>query len=300
MKRNRDIFFAQDKTATVAVVGRLKELMLRNPELSWAAVVDGAFDYPADEPLPYALTGKNCFEGAAFEGLEKAAPWLVPISPDEQGEQFLMTLVRHCSGRPMLSFVATRTTLASLNTAWTNLHWVMDEDGQRMLLRFTDTRILPSLPQVLTPQQWAAYTGFLSYWLFIDREGKLSESLMANNDSIRENEVVISQRQMNALLQYAEPDAVIDMLKETMSDIIPDKLANSHLFVFVNETCLIARKYDVETFSDVFSMVTASFITAGKSNTNQDMIALLRSKAWRGGELNDAILAANIIEDGGM
>jgi hypothetical protein len=152
------IFFAQDGMAVSTVIDLLGEQVKAQPDLHWAALLDAAFDYPASEPMPYGANGVNCYMLDDFKGLERAAPWLVPLPSCDADQQQLRELLRHCRGRPMLSFVASREPTVTLKEAWAKLHWICAVDDQRMLLRMADTRILPVLPRVLTPKQWAAFT----------------------------------------------------------------------------------------------------------------------------------------------
>ena len=297
MKKNDDMFFAQDTTATAAVVAQLSQMMLDAPEARWMAVIDGAFDYYADGPLPYAATGKNCFHSPLFEGLEGAAPWLMPITSDEDGKQLLTKLVRHCSGRPMLSFVSTCLTAQQMCEAWANLHWLEDEDGLRMLLRFADTRILTALQAVLTCQEWAAYTTPLTTWMLIDREGKLAKVTMGGETiPTTGSKVTISQSQIDKLLRIAEPDYVIDLLEDTMPDVISGYRKNSDLYYFVQRQCELVYENGVTSFSDLISIVVAALLTGGVGRKYESLVSLLSEKIWQTDKLGEAIIAAQILD----
>lgn len=197
----------------------------------------------------------------------------------------------------MLSFLATEGEVAAIAGSWERLHWVTDNDGRRMLLRFADTRILATLPTALAPQQWAAYTLPLARWLIIDRHGKLTSLPLTSEGMSPLENVEITQAQMDSLLRYSEPDAVIDMLLETMSDIIPNELRGSALYNFVSGTCSLAHQHDVAAFPDLVALVVAAFLTNGGSNSDEQVIDLLKSKTWDVGDLSGALLEMRIFEE---
>jgi hypothetical protein len=288
-------FFAQDATAISTVIAMMGEHIQAQPDLHWAALVDAAFDYPATEPAPYTFKGINCYQLDAFEGLQGAAPWLVPLPSDDPNQQELRKLLRHCRERPMLSFVASRQPAITLKDDWANLHWVCAEDEQNMLLRLADTRILPVLPQVLTPEQWSAFTAPLEHWLLINREGQLVTCPLANKCVIASKKIKLTQAQLDALLHVSEADAVIDLLVENMPEIIPVNIKKSQLYKIVNESCVLAQAHRIEVFSDTVSLAVAACLTSGESNTNKKLIVLLDAGKWISAKLGDAILAENII-----
>jgi hypothetical protein len=106
-----------------------------------------------------------------------------------------------------------------------------------MLLRFADTRVLAVLPHILEPTQWRAYTEPLAYWLVLERDGLFTSLKMAQED-IKSDEVIrLSQPQIDTLLQASQPDAIIDLLRETMSDIVPNEIRNSALHALITASC---------------------------------------------------------------
>jgi hypothetical protein len=292
-------FFAQDEMSHLAVFTRLREYAKAQPDLHWAALVDAAFDYPESDEAPYASGGINCYLLDAYQGLKAAAPWLMPLSlndlASDDPQSPLKKLLRHCRERPMLSFVASRKPSMTLKEDWANLHWITDADNQRMLLRLADTRILPNLPQVLTPEQWAAFTAPLAHWLVINREGQLVTCPLAAKETIASGPIQLTQAQMDALMQAAEADAVIDLLAESMPNIIPADIKKSRFYTLVNDSCQLAQAHQIEAFDDTVSLAVAACLTSGASNKNPLLLALLKGKKWASGKLGEALVAEAII-----
>lgn len=281
--------------AISTAIALLSAHMKAQPDLHWAALVDGAFDYPSTELAPYAATGINCYMLDAFEGLQAAAPWLMPLSSSDPDQQQLRKLLRHCKERPMLSFVASREPTMTLKEGWANLHWICTADEQRMLLRMADTRILPMLPQVLTAAQWAAFTAPLEHWLLINREGQLVTCPLAAKDTTSSTKIELTQAQLDTLLQAAEADAVIDLFVENMPEIIPADIKKSQLYNLIDESCQLAQAYQIQTFSDTVSLAVAACLTSGESNKDPKLLALLGAGEWTPSKLGEAILDENII-----
>ncbi len=288
-------YFAQDALEVSSVLTSLTEHINAAPYLYWAALVDGAFDFPEVEQTPYALEGINCYSFDVFEGLEAASPWLISLSLEDQSVSQLRELLIHCRGRPMLSFVASLQPIPSLAKKWADLHWIYSEDDQRMLLRLADTRILPELPHALSSEQWAAFTADLNHWYYINRQGLLAACSLAAKDITPSSQIRLTQGQLDILLEASEPDTVIDLIVEGMQEIIPSHLKKSEFYSLIYKTCELGRLHGVEIFSDTVSLAVAACLTSGQSNSTPRLIALLSEKRWMPGKLGEAVLADGII-----
>lgn len=288
-------FYAQDPIAVSAAIATLNELRIAHPELYWAALVDSAFDYPASDHLPYELGGINCYLDDEFAGLHKAAPWLMPIYDSSPDSRLLNTVFRHCGARPMISIVGSRVPLDSLSEHWKSLHRVDVLDHGHMLLRIADTRVLAVLPRILDPAQWRAYTEPLAHWLVLERGGKLAALPMAPDDLTADEAIQLRQRQVDALLQASQPDAIIDLLMETMSDIVPDEIRNADFHKLIQASCELAESHGIENFADTFALAVAACITIGTSNNNIEIDKLLRSRQWHQGELGEKLVLLGVV-----
>ena len=281
--------------AIPAVIDSFKEYVAAQPGLHWAILIDSAFDYPAAGETLYAPGSSNCYRFDAYEGLQEVAPLLLPISTDAAGQELLKRVLRHCNGRPMLSLVASRLPCETLNERWQDLHWVTDADGQRMLLRVADTRILPALPQILEREQWSAFTSTLELWLYVNREGQLTPNVLAPKDSGMCKEIRLTHAQLELMLQAAEPDAIADLIVENMPEIVPAGLKNSQFHSLVRETCVLAQNQQVQVFADVVSLSVAACLTEGESNRSAKLHRLLAEKDWVPSKLGQAIMDEEII-----
>lgn len=288
-------FYAQDAVAVAAALRQLRELRNACPELHWAALIDSAFDYPAGAELPYTAGSINCYQGDAFAGLQKAAPWLMPLGGGNDDEALLRSVLRHCGARPMVSIVGCRVPLDRLADHWRPLHRVRAVDEQRMLLRIADTRVLNVLPRILRPSQWAAYTAPLAHWLALDRTGKFIPLALAPQDTAADGTIALSQQQVDDMLLASQPDAVIDLLKDTMADIVPGDILHSDLYRMIHDSCTLAAKHGVQVFADTFALAVAACLTNGETNHRSEVRALLGAGQWRRGELGEELVQAGLV-----
>lgn len=278
-----------------AAIDTLGMLTAAQSGLHWAALIDSAFDYPASETLPYAAGSINCYSTNEFEGLQKAAPLLMPIPSHQRSDAHLRGILRHCAARPMVSFVASRIPLAELSEHWRSLHRVSVVDEQKMLLRFADTRVLSVLPEILTPSQWLSYSAPLASWLVLERTGTFTEIALAPAGALPDQEIKLSEYQVDALLAASQPDAIIELLKNSMSDVVPDSLRNSAFYELIRGSCQLAALHGIELFADVFSLAVAACLTMGETNRSPEVDALLHARRWPAGDLGDALVAEGLV-----
>jgi hypothetical protein len=106
-------------------------------------------------------------------------------------------------------------------------------ENVEVLLRFYDSRILPNVLSVLTPEQAATFSNAAQGWWFADRKGQLQSCAcrFAPEDPFQPP-VAFSQTQEDKLTELAFPDAVLGQLQQTQSDLLaPMDRAQQHAFV---------------------------------------------------------------------
>ncbi|MGW8393936.1 DUF4123 domain-containing protein [Pseudoduganella sp. HUAS MS19] len=282
--KKRSELFGQDPANVSAVIAELYELANSKPELHWAALVDAAFDHPLAHESPYWSIGINCYDSVAYEGLTKAAPMLVPVDP-VNNQAFVSRLLKHCYDRPMVSFIACQIELDKLSESWRQLHWITAVDQQRMILRLADTRILLALPQTLKKNQWAAFAEPVAQWLIVNRTGDLAPLDLPAQDTAKVSTIHLELEQLSALLSAAEPDNVLATLSDSMSDILPMDIRPSVRYEIVAQCCELASRFNISNWADVVSLSIAAFLTGGKTNHDEALLAFLNAKQWTPGDL---------------
>lgn len=291
-------YYAQNPTNLKSVSTALLAQIEERPELYWSLLIDRAFDYEQEQALP--ISGTNCYDNEDTTELMEVAPWLLTFySPGQSvaaAKNLLYRWLSHCSGRPMLSVVASKESAPEVADGWRNLHFVVARDGQKLLLRFSDTRVLIDLPKLLTSEQWATLTSPLSLWLPIDREGELTSYPFAPEQTIPiQAPFKLSDEQVDGFANAAESDAMIDYLADNMGDIIPHDLSPAQLYANISDTLALARQYEVTLWPDKFSLICAACLTLGECNRDPALSALLKDRGWKPGALGEALEVAGVI-----
>lgn len=280
------ISYAQDPLNLLNIGAEITALVAKFYRLNWYAVIDSAFDFRERRENALAHTGVNCFDFPEFKGLEAAAPLLLPLDPNERGAD-VDQLLRHCRGRPMLSFVATTMTIEAVRDYWRPYHWVIDNDGQRFLLRFTDTRVLAKLPEIYTAAQWAGISGPMQQWITIDRGGKLQD-VPIQRIAPHVLPFRLSNAQVTALISAAEPDAIFGLIWENMSEIFPADVRLSEAYDFVAKTYNVGHSYKMN-FSEIVVLSVACLLSGKPLLENAEFHEFLRARNWGTSDFADAL-----------
>jgi hypothetical protein len=288
------IHHSVDDISVIRSVDKIIDIVTSKPELTWGALIDTAFDYGRGKTRPDFGTFINCYDFPGLQSLHAVAPCLMGLFSGTDLHVQVTRLVRHCQGRPMLSFVGTTESLEDISARWRAMHMVSVVDEQEMLLRFADTRVLSYLPQVLTSPQWKAICGAVSHWTYFDRSGRLVTcDIPDSNDGPRK--VSITKEQLEKFLDISHPDALMALIGESMCDIVPMDRPASERYRMILDAYELTKKFDVKNNADVLSLAVAAYLSKGESNVDPRLEPLLRQRAWPVGSLGDAIVDAEII-----
>jgi len=199
--------------------------------------------------------------------------------------------LKHCAGRPMLSFIQSATPAEEIRDYWQSSLAPLTEDGQRMLLRFADTRICEKLPTALLPSSWTRFTGVLEQWLIVDRTGTL-KSLQLAQPKLQLDDLLewkLAPEEFNALLMNAQPDALVDALSEHFTELVPE-LKRANFYQTINEVCALAEKYKIEAFPEVMSLALAVITSETPIQHDVKLNNWLAAHTWKKGEFDDALI----------
>lgn len=278
-------WFGQDQTDVDSVLAFWHDQHNLHRHTRWYALVDGAFDY-GTKPRGDLRGAVNCYEDEPVVGLSEVAPLLVPLVPQSA---VLADLLVHCSGRPMISLVASTGTAQDLMNAWRSAYWAYLPESQKMLVRFADTRVLAELPRILRADQWQTYCGPIAAWIIVSRTGQ--PDLLSRPKSIAAaRRLELDQQQLDALMSRAQPDAVLDFMQREMPGAISSALQPSAAYAHVAHTCAQAAAHDIESLVDIAVLAT---VTEGLDNEAPAMEAIqdvLKTRTWTTGNLGQALL----------
>lgn len=271
----------------------MAEIGAGTPTGRWLALLDSAFD---DERRPLSWPTTTCpvyFQDklAAFRSI---APVLIELTSDDQDvlRGQVLRLLRHCRGRPMLSFIRTEIDPEALRDSWQNVLEIETEDGQSFLLRFPDTRTIPAIASVLPSSAWHRLSRNVGRWLYVDRSGKLQSLPPSTAESTPEddkkNSIRITDKALAELLESSQPDALADALNEHFPGLLPaddGALAHQHL----TEVCQLAARNGIEPFPELTALAIAVFTSEGNLLADPQFAAWLARRDYPPGGLIDAL-----------
>lgn len=252
------MFFAIDPLIPEIIRTQLNKLIATPTRpLHWFALVDRAFDHGLAPHL--AVTNDQLlYRSADLADLAAVSPALIPLEADSGGQlaRQLDGLTAHCSGRPMLSFVASAGKADTIIQAWAPLHFIKTRDGERYLLRFTDTRVLPILPRALAPSHWAALHRPLAYWVCPDRAGQLT--MLPRPETQARQPTHLADETLASLLHATQADAIVAHWQSSEPDLLPE-YRKAQFHATLQRTC--AEHADLE-FGELLNHCRAAVLAA--------------------------------------
>lgn len=279
-----NMYFAVERTQW-DVANQLGKEISGSASLEWMALVDGAFDYGQQE-VEWQQNAIPLYKrGGRLHDLSEASPYLIPLDPHSPSLlSSLRGLLAHCSGRPMLSFIASRAVAQKLCDSWQNCLWATLDNETPYLLRFADTRVLPVLAQFLAPASWERLTDGVQRWHIVDRAGSLQSMPCGTGASPVSGRIQLSQAELGALLDATLPDTVIDVVHQNMPDLLHQQRPSA-LHRRARLICDLATKHDVDALPDIVALMTFELVTGCNVAEEPKIGALLSSRKWERGSL---------------
>jgi hypothetical protein len=260
---------------------------------TWCALVDTAFDH-GGRSLQWTGRRLSLYSDGPLAGLNAISPQLLPLDIPDQGslDKQLARLLRHCQGKPMLSFVHTTASPESLFAAWQMVLQVCTDDGQPFVLRFADSRVSPALAASLGAETWTRMTRLLDQWLIINREGQVqdlptldqaTEAVTGDHQSLK-----LTASELDKLLHFGLPDALINALDEHFSDLLAST-KGALLHRRMQAVCALAKEHDIEDFPDLMALAVADLAMDGQLVVDERLPAWIDQTVWKRGHLDDAL-----------
>ena len=261
----------------------------------WLALVDAAFDHGA-RTLPWSATVWPVYHQGKLALMQSVSPALLALPTDDDAglEKAISRLLRHCRGRPMLSFLYSTKHPQALCESWQSVLEIETESGQPFVLRFADTRTTPAIAAALASNAWVRLSHGIEQWLCIDREGGLQAlpltepheqppSAGGPQETIR-----ISNEELAQLLKLGQPDALADALQEHFPELlVPGQGALTHQRL--RAACELAEKSGIEAFPDLMALAVAICSTDGQLLEGADFEKWLQQRQWKSEGLANAL-----------
>lgn len=172
------------------------------------------------------LPARNLFESTNEHAARHVAPVLLglgalqqPMHP--QARCTLDWLLERCRHNHALTLMRSPLKLNDLAEALIKRMDAELPDRMRVLLRYFDTRVLVALTHVLQGEQAKAFFGVADLWCWLDRDGVLQRLATAIHPDAAQMTAPwpLSAVQESQLLDAAEPDAVIQLMKQVAHDV---------------------------------------------------------------------------------
>lgn len=193
-------------------------LACRTEDLHRYALLDCAFApacHAAIEASVHADLRRSLYQATpnANQEVLRHSPMLLRLDAIER--PVLEHLLGFTDGLPMLSFLHSRDSLENLYRRLSG--WCMvDADGQAFVLRFPDTRRLPDVLHILTPQQLLQFCGPATLWHYRDRAARWESFTAADEVEVPPRFEFGLHRldgdQCAALIDASEPDQILARL----------------------------------------------------------------------------------------
>lgn len=282
-------YFAMNPCNPAALCAELLNLMAeKEGNANWYALVDTAFDH-GRKPLALA-EGKpwHVYHEGNLLALGQVSPVLLELAePPGPLTHQLERLLRHCRGYPMLGFVRSAQSAASLRESWQNLLTVETEDGESYLLRFADTRVLPALSE--QPQIWNRLAAGLNAWWIIGREGVLVSLDIPDTHIRDEIPLRIGNDALSALLGAGAADAMAQYMEEQFPELLARR-SGAENYRLLTQTAALCTKHGISGTTEQYALGVAVLLTDGDLLTQPGLSGWLDEKNnWQGTGMEDAL-----------
>lgn len=187
----------------------IESLEANRPNVHVLALIDCVFNERCHAAIrKYQLQSRSLYdlsESPSHE-LQAVSPTLVPLIPTEATAW--REVLRLTDGWPMLSIIVTPESLDDIARRlgpWCTV----SADGQPFVFRFPDTRRLPGVVDVLTPEQHGAFFGPAIAWRYRTRAAQWAELPLPERGLPMSDEVKLSVEQCAHLIGESEADEVL-------------------------------------------------------------------------------------------
>lgn len=191
----------------------------REPRPYVYLLIDAAFRHETTLPLIRELWPDKRWQ-SLYQDAPNTSEQILSVSPllltvDEEALGVLEAIARETTGQPMLSLIVTRESLSPLWERLATFRFISVQ-GNRYVLRLTDTRRLPQIIDMLTEEQRARLIGPALAWGYIARDGcwrTLDIDSVFNQPPEALRTIELSEQQAKMLVDMNRTDVLIDSLR---------------------------------------------------------------------------------------
>jgi hypothetical protein len=203
---------------------KLVELRRRFPQAHIYALIEGVLN---ETCYPFLKRAGNLPFFALYTNTPGADEETLCVSPIlveylESATYTWEALLKKTNGVPALSLIITTESLmqvADRLTPWC----VVDAAEHTLALSYADTRILPELFKVLTPQQLAQFCGPALQWEYVTRKAEWQALPLPKTEAViaaPADSVVLCDAQCAELMEASEADSVLFQLRRSAANLV--------------------------------------------------------------------------------
>ncbi|MFL9996522.1 DUF4123 domain-containing protein [Paraburkholderia sediminicola] len=223
----------------------------------------------------------SLFDGHPEEPFQDIAPLLIDVTVDGEITQAVVDeTTRIGLMKPCVSRLDSTKSLQQLADHLLQFHLFEMPNGKFMVMRWYDTRILPAVIGILSPQQLATFTDGITVWQSYDRFGAVQEQrIPSKSDTKRPNEHVpltLDNVQERALFDAAEPDVLIYELRRNIRAEI-DCVPHHVLHPFISSQRQKAMEDGVTERADQLQLMILALSTSGRYAEHARVIDRLKA-----------------------
>jgi len=239
------------------------------------------------------LPKQSLYEGTRLQEFGTAAPQLL-VLPDDLPEQddYLQKATDACSGKPMLSFMASCLSADSLQNHLAPYLVARTADGIEWPIRWGDTRGLPGLIDALDVKLRTHLLSPLYAWWSIDRRGRFVARAgtadptppPAGFDALPISDAIFAR-----LVDQGEADAILASIHDIQPDVLKQR-APAECHALVGKHMLIADQHGISAAGARQHFCTLSLVLADDF-TRHPAMAILLQRTLQGGDYAKEIRA---------
>ena len=211
----------------------------------------------------------SLFDGHPEEPFRDIAPLLIDVtSACELTQTVVEEATRIGLLKPCVSMLDSTSPLSGLADHLRRFHLFEMSDGRLMVTRWYDTRILPALFEILSPQQLWTFTQGIATWSGYGRFGATQEYRIHDDKGSERplkqpTPLILDASQERTLFDATEPDFLIHELRRNIKAEI-DRVPRDVLYPFIRTHWLSAREAGVTERADQLQFLVLALTTSGK------------------------------------
>nr|WP_314543666.1 DUF4123 domain-containing protein [uncultured Massilia sp.] len=153
------------------------------------------------------------------------------VTPYDRADRWLKSMLRQCSGWPMVSAIITSESLSQLAERL-RVWCIVEADIQRFNFRFPDTRRLPAILSTLNFAQRKQLTGPAVSWSYVGRDGLWYElDVVTSSNAAAAKSPTLNAQQFSALVDDSQADELMGLLHHHGRDVFSQPSKSHALLV---------------------------------------------------------------------